>query len=121
MRYDEFNPHDVMRERVRNWYSYGIWDPYYNGVYYVTKRGRTHRGLLDMLKEWVFCPAYGVWRETELADGTTKLEISTGGWSENEYFISLLQESTFFWAICWVSSRRGGHFEFNLPKGDRNV
>ena len=44
-----------------------------------------------------------------------KLELHTGGWSGNEETISVLQR-TFFWTFYWVSSRRGGHYYFELPK-----
>ena len=39
-------------------------------------------------------------------------KVSTGGWSGCEDLIGALQENTIFWMMCWVSSRRGGHFEF---------
>ena len=39
-------------------------------------------------------------------------KLSTGGWSGHESMIYEMQENFFFWTLAWVSSRRGGHYEF---------
>lgn len=46
-------------------------------------------------------------------------EISTGGGSGNEDLISALQDNRLCWTMTWVSSRRGGHYVFELPGGER--
>jgi hypothetical protein len=44
-------------------------------------------------------------------------ELHTGGWSGNESIIAALEKSSkgMFWYLCWVMSKRGGHFWFEIP------
>ena len=44
-----------------------------------------------------------------------RLELHTGGWSGNEDIVGALQENFIFWSMCWVQSRRGGHYKFIIP------
>ena len=43
-----------------------------------------------------------------------KLELHTGGWSGNEEIIGVLKGHS-FWMFFWESSRRGGHYYFEIP------
>lgn len=44
------------------------------------------------------------------------LELTTGGWSENEEFIDKLS-NTMFWILWWQESHRGGYFKFEYKGG----
>lgn len=71
-----------------------------------------YHGLMEYVRKlWLYADS-GYWNKN---DNTYK--ISTGGWSGNEELIDALQANKLFWLFCWLSSRRGGHFEFEIPKG----
>lgn len=46
--------------------------------------------------------------------------LSTGGWSGNEEIIGAMQDNLLFWAFSWVSTRRGGHYRFHVPRFDKS-
>lgn len=80
-------------------------------------------GLFAYLKErWAYADM-GYWvEENEAAKDAIDTahvkvyRISTAGWSGNESLIEAMQENPVLWAICWYSARRGGHFEFHVPR-----
>lgn len=39
------------------------------------------------------------------------LELTTGGWSDNEEIIDQLAD-TWFWFLWWQESKRGGYYKF---------
>jgi hypothetical protein len=94
-------PTDDELEKVKNWD--GIHDPW---------------GLIDFLESIWHWSNWGVEKKkskTELLKRPCiKFYLHTGGWSGNESIIEVLR-SNFFWRIFWVSSRRGGHYEFEIP------
>ena len=44
-------------------------------------------------------------------NGNITLELTTGGWSENEEIIDILCNK-FFWFLWWQESKRGGYYKF---------
>lgn len=68
---------------------------FYEGVTILEKYWNQHYGTLDI----------------EAKDGIVTLELTTGGWSENEEIINILA-NTMFWFIWWQESKRGGYYKF---------
>jgi hypothetical protein len=85
-------PTEELLERVKTW-------PYDKG----------YAGLMELVR------ANWQWENYFQQDGN-KYALSTGGWSGNEDLIGALQENTLFWVCCWESSRRGGHYEFEVAE-----
>lgn len=67
-----------------------------------------HRQLIDVLQNNWHWPGY-----CRLIRNDTWLVISTGGLSDHEKIIEALGR-TLFWQLYWESSKRGGHYGFNL-------
>ena len=53
---------------------------------------------------------YGTF-DIEGKDGITTLELTTGGWAENEEIINKISY-TMFWFLWWQESKRGGYYKF---------
>jgi hypothetical protein len=90
-------PTEELLETIRNW----PWQQGFNGLMELVKR---NWNWSDMM----FCKEEDTY------------SISTGGWSGNESLVHAMQENQMFWGLCWVSSRRGGHYEFEVPEAFQN-
>lgn len=77
------------------------------------------REWFNLIRAAWWMPDWG-WTETEEMVGVlrdtpgTRLHISTGGWSGNESIISAMLSNDVLWMMTWVSTRRGGHYEFEI-------
>lgn len=82
------------------------------------------KGLLEFIKGIWYMADWG-WREVDASalptdsreyskDGGAILLISTGGWSGNESIIRAFQDNQMAWHLCWIQSRRGGHYIFSV-------
>lgn len=57
---------------------------------------------------------YGTF-DIEGKEGIIILELTTGGWSENEELINELS-NTMFWFLWWQESKRGGYYKFKYTE-----
>jgi len=74
------------------------------------------QGLIEYVEErWKYFD-WGYFRRTR-----KRYYLSTGGWSGNESIVAALMKNLMFWSCCWVSSKRGGHYVFEIrkPKGTK--
>ena len=77
---------------------------------------RDFEGLMEYVKErWKYADC-GYWKK-----GRKYYHISTGGWSGNESIIGALMKNTMFWMCCWYSSKRGGHYRFEIRKAKKKI
>jgi hypothetical protein len=60
----------------------------------------------------------GLWDTNygSIREGRKYLLISTGGWSENEFNLSQLQR-TAYWFVHWARTERGGHYTIEIKRG----
>jgi len=102
-------PEEEELERVKNWTASDV-------------KGRiVYKGLVEFLERIWWCPDFGFSTEDGIEDSVrerpiTILKLSTGGWSGNEEIIGALRSNFILWSLCWVQSRRGGHYILHLPK-----
>ncbi len=100
---DNDYPSEETLERIKNW----------------PQQLDTFAALLEEVKAAWWMPSWG-WHEEDALDmldrPIRRYSISTGGWSGNESLIGALQDNHMFWGLCWVQSRRGGHYIFEIRK-----
>ena len=53
---------------------------------------------------------YGTF-DIEDHEGNIELELTTGGWADNEQIINEIV-NTMFWVFWWQESKRGGYYKF---------
>lgn len=70
-------------------------------------------GMMKFIKPLWKYNTDGYWTETETEKGI-EYSISTAGWSGNEDLLQAMGENGMFWILCWVQSRRGGHYIFEV-------
>ena len=99
------------------------------------KDGYPEEHELKKIREWDYRDCSGLmeyvqslwrWAERQISAVDTQDElsgkpvirysISTGGWSGNEDIIGAMFQNRMFWSLCWVQSRRGGHYIFEVKK-----
>lgn len=96
------------------------------------KDGYPTEETLDKIREWDYKEGYhalmefvkAIWRYADSGywwQEENEYTISTGGWSGNEDIIGSLMDNTMFWIMCWYSSKRGGHYVFEVREVDRHI
>ena len=70
-------------------------------------------GLMEYVEElWKYPQYFNKFHNDKT--NKTRYEISTGGWSGNEEIIDAMIDNRMFWAVCWLSSKCGGHYVFEV-------
>ena len=67
---------------------------------------------VDLLKS-CWNTNYGTILINKNKSGPITIELTTGGWSENEKIIDEIT-GTLFWFLWWQESKRGGYYKFVL-------
>ena len=82
----------------------------------------------QLLKQWPFEDPMGwfhlaqkLWHFQhyfEITESAEKwaLRVGTAGWSGNEGLLAAMKQNMPLWSDAWRSSRRGGHYEFEVTK-----
>jgi len=89
-------PSDIELEHIENWQG-------------------DLKSLIEFVQSiWEYeAPEFRVGRSSFDRKKCYRLTIHSWGWSGNEDIIGALQK-TMFWFTFWQSSRRGGHYEFEI-------
>jgi hypothetical protein len=108
---DDGYPTEQELERIRSWAKDSA----------AAKEPLQFTALMDYLRGIWWMPTWGFHGPHEAKDeffdtNIRRYQLSTGGWSGNEDLIEALQQNFFFWSFCWQSSRRGGHYVFEIPE-----
>lgn len=80
------------------------------------------KGLVEFVGDIWHIPDHGFnlcpgFQKNSIGQKVKKLCLATGGWSGNEDIITALQDNkTHFWLMYWTLSKRGGYYEFEVPK-----
>jgi hypothetical protein len=78
------------------------------------------RDLFAYLRSLWWMPEWGWHEKSGDEPGVTRYEISTGGWSGNEEILTTFErECPIPYFATWESSRRGGHFVFEIREPAR--
>lgn len=90
------------------------------------KHGYPDDGELERIEKWSFEDIPGMfafvrnlWQYADSGYWTQDgriFKISTAGWSGNEDLIRAMEANQTVWSLTALSWRRGGHYEFELPK-----
>lgn len=74
----------------------------------------SYNDLMKFIKPYWGYSSWGFWSEDEYEGEGIEYSVSTGGWSGNEDIIGALKQNPIFWSLCWLQSRRGGHYIFKV-------
>lgn len=101
-------PTDAALDHIKNW----PWQKSYTELFETIKE-------LWAYADWGWSEGWEdhPWREGEKI---YCYHISTAGWSGNESIIRAMQENAMFWCMCWIQSRRGGHYIFEAKEYGSN-
>jgi len=103
---DGYPTEDTLKE-IETWdYRRG-----FHGLMKFVQKAWNYPNYWSEEEEWydAIKPDGSMWKRQK-----TLYRISTGGWSGNGMLIEAMEGNWMFWNLCWVSSRRGGHYEFDV-------
>ena len=95
---------------------------------YLDDDGYPTEDTLNLIRDWKSTDGIGllnfikdIWYFTYYISNKENMwSLSTGGWSGNEDIIGAMTDNNMWWTLHWVSSRRGGHYEFEVIKYDQS-